>query len=137
MQADKAVNQLSSSEVDALFGLSGGGAQPVRSSHRLTYRLSISENSVNFSTLQFGLSYSASENPKRKHFVLPDNLEIVWRGYMGLYVWLPTAGGLQRRSHSKVLGLDDLPAIISSGADFARKFAPDFPVLDEIDKMLS
>jgi hypothetical protein len=36
-----------------------------------------------------------------------------------------------------VLGLDDLPAIISSEAHFARKFSAESPVLDELDKMLS
>jgi hypothetical protein len=39
--------------------------------------------------------------------------------------------------HPNVLGLDDLPAIVSSKAHFARKFSPDSPVLDEIDRMLS
>jgi len=43
------------------------------------------------------------------------------------------AGG----SHPKVLGLHDLEAIVTSKAHFARKFAPESPVLDEIDKMLS
>lgn len=39
--------------------------------------------------------------------------------------------------HPRILGLDDLPAIVSSRAFFARKFAPDSPVLDELDRMLS
>jgi Core-2/I-Branching enzyme len=40
-------------------------------------------------------------------------------------------------AHPWTLGLSDLPAIISAGAYFARKFAPESPVLDEIDRMLS
>ena len=39
-------------------------------------------------------------------------------------------------AHPQILGLDDLPAIVSSNAHFARKFAPASPVLDEIDRML-
>jgi hypothetical protein len=39
-------------------------------------------------------------------------------------------------AHPRVLGLNDLPSIISSKAHFARKFAPESPVLDEIDKLL-
>jgi len=39
-------------------------------------------------------------------------------------------------AHPQILGLSDLPAIISSKAHFARKFEPNSPVLDEIDKML-
>jgi hypothetical protein len=39
--------------------------------------------------------------------------------------------------HPRELGIDDLPTIIASGAFFARKFAPDSPVLEEIDRMLS
>jgi hypothetical protein len=49
--------------------------------------------------------------------------------------WSQSAGG-PHGSHPKVLSLNDLPAIISSKAHFARKFAPESPVLDEIDKML-
>jgi len=51
--------------------------------------------------------------------------------------WSESAGGLQGRAHPKVLGLDHLPAIIASKAHFARKFSPESPVLDEIDRMLS
>ncbi len=40
-------------------------------------------------------------------------------------------------SHSQVLDLNHLPAIISSRAHFARKFALNSAVLDELDKMLS
>ena len=40
-------------------------------------------------------------------------------------------------SGPKVLNLNDLEAIVLSKAHFARKFAPDSPVLDEIDKILS
>jgi len=39
--------------------------------------------------------------------------------------------------HPRNLGLSDLTAITSSNAYFARKFAPDSPVLNEIDRMLS
>jgi Core-2/I-Branching enzyme len=39
-------------------------------------------------------------------------------------------------AHPQVLTVNDLPAIISSGAHFARKFEPGTPVLDEIDRML-
>jgi hypothetical protein len=42
------------------------------------------------------------------------------------------AGGF----HPKVLDLSDLAAITQSKAYFARKFAPDSPVLDEVDKIL-
>jgi hypothetical protein len=40
-------------------------------------------------------------------------------------------------AHPQTLGLNDLPSIVSSKAHFARKFAPDTPVLDEIDKLLA
>ena len=43
-----------------------------------------------------------------------------------------TAGG----RHPKELGIEDLPAIMASGAHFARKFAPENPVLDAIDESL-
>lgn len=39
-------------------------------------------------------------------------------------------------AHPKILGLDDLPAIMSSEAHFARKFSLGSSVLDEIDRML-
>jgi hypothetical protein len=42
-----------------------------------------------------------------------------------------------KEGHPRDLGLDDLPAIISSNAHFARKFTPGSPVLDEIDKILA
>jgi len=38
--------------------------------------------------------------------------------------------------HPKVLDSGDLPKALSSGAHFARKFAPDSPVLNEIDRLL-
>jgi hypothetical protein len=40
-------------------------------------------------------------------------------------------------AHPRILEINDLPEIISSDAYFARKFAPDSQVLDEIDRMLS
>jgi hypothetical protein len=51
--------------------------------------------------------------------------------------WSQSAGGLLGGAHPKVLAINDLPTIISSKSYFARKFAPDSPVLDEIDKLLS
>lgn len=51
--------------------------------------------------------------------------------------WSESAGGPQGGAHPRVLGSDDLPAIISSKAHFARKFAPESPVLDALDKMLA
>ena len=51
--------------------------------------------------------------------------------------WSESAGGPHGGSRPKVLGLDDLPAIMSSKAHFARKFSPDSLVLDEIDRMLA
>jgi hypothetical protein len=39
-------------------------------------------------------------------------------------------------AHPQILGINDLPAIMSSGAHFARKFEAGTPVLDEIDQML-
>jgi hypothetical protein len=51
--------------------------------------------------------------------------------------WSQSAGGPLGGSHPRVLGLNDLQAIISSESHFARRFAPDSPVLDEIDKLLS
>ena len=44
--------------------------------------------------------------------------------------WAPGA------AHPALLGSDDLDAILASGADFARKFAPDDPVLDELDRVV-
>ena len=49
--------------------------------------------------------------------------------------WSESAGGAHGGSHPKVLGVNDLPAIISSKSHFARKFAPESPLLDEIDKV--
>jgi hypothetical protein len=40
------------------------------------------------------------------------------------------------RSHPKILDLSDLPAIVGSGAHFARKFSPDSAVLDRLDEHL-
>jgi hypothetical protein len=51
--------------------------------------------------------------------------------------WSQSAGGPHGGPSPKVLTLDDLPAIASSKSHFARKFAPESPVLDELDKMLS
>lgn len=41
-----------------------------------------------------------------------------------------------QESHPRDLGLADLPAILRSGAHFARKFRPDDPALDAIDQTL-
>jgi len=38
--------------------------------------------------------------------------------------------------HPRLLGLADLPRIAASGAHFARKFAPDDPALDALDRQL-
>ncbi len=38
--------------------------------------------------------------------------------------------------HPKVLEMDDLKSILSSSAHFARKFAPDSPILDRLDDYL-
>lgn len=51
--------------------------------------------------------------------------------------WSANADGEHEGSHPKTLDLSDLPAIMSSKAYFARKFAPQSPVLDQIDIMLS
>ena len=51
--------------------------------------------------------------------------------------WSESAGGPHGGSHPKELRVGDLPAILSSKAYFARKFAPCSPLLDEIDTMLS
>lgn len=40
-------------------------------------------------------------------------------------------------AHPQILALEDLPRMLASGAHFARKFAPDSPVLDDIDRILS
>ena len=50
--------------------------------------------------------------------------------------WSSSAGGSLGGSHPKPLSLDDLSAIMSSKCHFARKFAPNSPVLDELDKIL-
>lgn len=39
-------------------------------------------------------------------------------------------------SHPRWLELDDVPAILASAAHFARKFRPDSPPLDELDRTL-
>lgn len=41
-----------------------------------------------------------------------------------------------RNGHPRNLELRDLPTIVEAKAYFARKFAPDFPALDEIDRLL-
>lgn len=41
----------------------------------------------------------------------------------------------KRAEHPKTLGLEDLESMNSSGALFARKFEPDAPVLDELDRL--
>ena len=51
--------------------------------------------------------------------------------------WSQSAGGPRGGSHPKQLSLEDLPAIISSKSYFARRFAAESPVLDELDKLLS
>jgi hypothetical protein len=51
--------------------------------------------------------------------------------------WTESAGGPVGGAHPKVLDLDDLSAIVSSKSYFARKFASDSPILDELDKMLA
>lgn len=51
--------------------------------------------------------------------------------------WTESAGGTQGGAHPKVLELGDLPAVISSKAYFARKFSPESPVLDELDRLVS
>ena len=43
--------------------------------------------------------------------------------------WTESPGGPQGGAHPKVLGLDDLPAIVSSKAYFARKFFPESPLV--------
>ena len=56
---------------------------------------------------------------------------------------LPLSGDTRRytsfapgAAHPALLGRDDLDAILASGADFARKFAPDDPVLDALDRVV-
>ncbi|MBE2318648.1 hypothetical protein DVA67_021900 [Solirubrobacter sp. CPCC 204708] len=44
--------------------------------------------------------------------------------------WSPGA------AHPAVLGREDLDAMLASGADFARKFEPGAPVLDELDRVV-
>jgi Core-2/I-Branching enzyme len=39
-------------------------------------------------------------------------------------------------SHPQNLQMNDLPALLSSGSHFARKFAEDSPLLDELDRMI-
>ena len=51
--------------------------------------------------------------------------------------WTESAGGPGGGAHPKVLELDDVPAIVSSKAYFARKFSTELPVLDELDRLLS
>jgi hypothetical protein len=51
--------------------------------------------------------------------------------------WSQSAGGPHGGESPKVLGLDDLPSIIASKSHFARKFAPETPVLNELDKILA
>ena len=43
---------------------------------------------------------------------------------------------LEGTAHPKMLEREDLPNILASGAHFARKFAPDSPVLDDLDQFL-
>lgn len=88
MPADKVLETLASSQVDALLDYREVPSLS-DSNHNLTFGLSISRNSINFGTLQLGRSYSAPENSALKHFVLSNNLELAWRRYMGFYVWVP------------------------------------------------
>lgn len=39
-------------------------------------------------------------------------------------------------AHPHLLGVEDLDAMLASGMDFARKFAPGAPVLDELDRVV-
>jgi Core-2/I-Branching enzyme len=50
--------------------------------------------------------------------------------------WSDSAGGPHGGSHPRMLGLNDLPAIIASKSHFARKFAPECSALDEIDNVV-
>ena len=230
MPAGRVLERLSSSGMDAFLDYR---EVPSLSDSNIDYKLSFSVNFINFGTLRVDRPYPAPENPALRHFVLPNNLDLAWRRYIGFHVWLPiirsgprvgrymlnlpfedwrapfapdfkclygdhwftgnrkvakillhptakhiqlrrhlrfrhnpdecyyqtvlgntaglkiskatgrftewsqSAGGPQGEWHPKVLGLEDLPAIISSKAYFARKFAPESLVLDEIDKMLS
>ena len=47
-----------------------------------------------------------------------------------------TRVGARRARIPRCSARDDLDAILASGADFARKFAPDDPVLDELDRVV-
>jgi hypothetical protein len=56
-------------------------------------------------------------------------LRVEWRDFR--YVDWSTA-----EAHPRTLGLADLPRVLRSGAHFARKFAPDDPALDALDRAL-
>ena len=56
---------------------------------KVTGGLRISKYFVDIGALHFDHVCSAPENPALKHFVLPNNLELAWRRYLGFHVWLP------------------------------------------------
>jgi hypothetical protein len=65
------------------------------------------------------------------HSILANEPEIkITRATKRYAEWL--GGG----SHPQNLGMSDLPALLSSGAHFARKFVEGSPVLDELDRLL-
>jgi hypothetical protein len=65
------------------------------------------------------------------HSILANEPEIrITRATKRYAEWL---GG---RSHPQNLGMNDLPALLSSGAHFARKFVEGSPALDELDRLL-
>jgi hypothetical protein len=229
--AKQVLEDLASSGADALLDYRElPSAFEVR--RTISYKLSFSGNFVSFGGLRFDPPYPQPANPALSHLVLPNNLELAWRRYVGLNLWLPriksgprigrytvhlpldawqtpfgpqfkcfygdqwftgnhkvadillsptskhlqlrrhlrfrqvadecyyqtvlantpglrlsgatrrfaewseSAGGSRGGSHPKELGISELPKIISSRAHFARKFAPDSPVLNDLDKLL-
>ena len=92
-------------------------------------------------------------NPSSKHLQLRRHLrlrsvadECYYQTILGNTVGLEISKATRRFSkwpesrkdgwRPKTLTMDDLPSIVSSKAYFARKFASESPVLDELDKML-
>ena len=88
MPAENVLEELAASRMDALLdyrevpNLSDASLKIARG-------LKISKFSIDVGALRFDRRFPAPDNPALNHFVLPSNLEIAWRRYVGFHVWFP------------------------------------------------
>ena len=86
--AENVIEDLASSGADALLdyrkvpNLSDG-------SLKITPGIKISKNYIDIGALQIACPYPPPDNPTLRHLVLPANLALAWRRYLGFRAWLP------------------------------------------------